>query len=284
MGLIGCHVSIAGGVEKAPGRGKDFGCVAMQIFTANQRQWKAKPISDESAGKFKTEVKNNHIQTTVSHDSYLINLAKPDKEKRQKSLDAFAKEIIRCDRLGIPYIVFHPGSHLGKGEDYGLKLIAASLNIILAKLEDTAPQLLLETTAGQGTNLGYKFEHLRKIIDLCDYSERLAVCFDTCHSFAAGYDIIKNDSYEKTFKKFDDIIGLELLKAFHFNDTKKELGSKKDRHASLGQGNIGWKPFKRIVTDKRFEEIPMLLETPDQKKYKQEIATLKKAKEENQDE
>ncbi|HMA63526.1 MAG TPA: deoxyribonuclease IV [bacterium] len=280
MGLIGCHVSIAGGVENAPGRGKNYGCEAMQIFTANQRRWKSKPISDQSAEEYKTEIDKNNIQSVVSHDSYLINLAKPDEDKRQKSLDALYEEILRSDKLDIPYIVLHPGSHLGKGEDYGLKLIAESLDIVIEKTKDTTPLLLLETTAGQGTNLGYKFEHLRKIIDLSDNQEKLAVCFDTCHAFAAGYDIRDEQGYNKTFTEFDDVIGTDLLKVFHFNDTLKELGSKKDRHASLGDGLLGWEPFKRIVRDKRFENVPMLLETPDQKKYKQEIATLKEAKEE----
>lgn len=281
MGLIGCHVSIAGGVENSPGRGLKYGCDAIQIFTANQRRWKSKPISDDSAEQFKIELHKNQIESVVTHDSYLINLAKPDKEKRQKSLDAFYEEIMRSDKLGIPYIVFHPGSHLGKGEDYGLKQIAKSIDTVLARAKNTSPLLLLEITAGQGTNLGYTFEQLRNIIDLSENPDRLAVCFDTCHAYAAGYDIIEKEKYEDTFKKFDDVIGLDLLKAFHFNDTRKELGSKKDRHASLGEGILGWKPFKRIVRDERFKNIPMLLETPDQKKYKQEIATLKKAAKEN---
>ena len=179
MGLIGCHVSIAGGVENAPGRGKNYGCEAMQIFTANQRRWKSKPISDQSAEEYKTEIDKKNIQSVVSHDSYLINLAKPDKEKRQKSLNALYEEIMRSDKLNIPYVVLHPGSHLGKGEDYGLKLIAESLDIVIGKTRDTTPLLLLETTAGQGTNLGYKFEHLKKIIDHSENPEKLAVCFDT---------------------------------------------------------------------------------------------------------
>ncbi|MCF7885763.1 MAG: deoxyribonuclease IV [Candidatus Marinimicrobia bacterium] len=276
MGLIGCHVSISGGVEKSPTRGKNYGCDAMQIFTANQRRWEGKPITDEAAKEFKQELEKNQIKSVVTHDNYLINLAKPDKQKRQKSLDAFYREIMRSDKLGIPYIVFHPGSHLGKGEDYGLKQIAESIDIVLEKAEDTSPLLLLEITAGQGTNLGYTFEHLRTIIDLSDNPERLAVCYDTCHAHSAGYDITSKEKYNDTFKKFDEVIGLELLKVFHFNDTQKELGSKKDRHASLGEGILGWEPFRRIVCDERFKEVPMLLETPDQKKYKQEIATLKK--------
>jgi len=203
MGLLGAHVSISGGVYKAPERGKKLGCESIQIFSKNQMQWKAKPLTPEDSQKFKEELRKARIKEVVIHDSYLINLGSPDGEKLQMSRDAFLDEMIRTEILGVKYLVFHPGSHMGKGEEIGLKLIAESLNILIDKAKEASNvMLLLETTAGQGSNLGYKFEHLKFIMDQVEKKERLGVCFDTAHAFEAGYDISTEEGYERTFKEF----------------------------------------------------------------------------------
>jgi len=268
MGLLGAHVSISGGVYKAPERGEKLGCESIQIFSKNQMQWKAKPLTSEDAHKFKEELKKTRIKEVVIHDSYLINLGSPEKEKLQMSRDAFLNEMIRAEILGVKYLVFHPGSHMGKGEEVGLKLIAESLNILIDKAKE-APNvmLLLETTAGQGSNLGYWFEQLRFIINHVEKKERLGVCFDTAHAFEAGYDISTEEGYEKTFREFDNIIGLERLKVFHLNDSKTPLGSHIDRHEHIGEGMIGLKAFELLVNDERFKNHPMILETPGGEKY-----------------
>ncbi len=262
MPLIGCHVSIAGGVENAPIHGGELGCEAIQIFTANQMQWRGSPISEESRSKFMEGLKGQGIRQVVTHDSYLINLGSPDHAKLAKSRKAFIDEMVRSEFLNIQYIIFHPGSHMGRGDDYALKTIAESLDYAIESRANYKSILLLENTAGQGSNVGYKFEQLRSIIDKCSYPERLGVCFDTCHAFAAGYDLVTEDAYNKTFKEFDDIIGLDYLRVFHINDSKRELGSRIDRHACLGEGLIGWEFFHRLVNDKQFTELPMILETP----------------------
>jgi len=276
MASIGCHVSIAGGVENAPQRAHDFNCEAMQIFTANQRQWRSAPIPLESQKKFLAEVSHYQLNPVVTHDSYLINLASPDPKKLFLSRQAFLAELQRSDFLKIPYIVFHPGSHLGKGDEYGWKKIAESLDWAIDHKKDLQATLLLEITAGQGTNVGYRFEHLQKIIEFCSYPEKLGVCFDTCHAFSAGYDIRTPESYRETFQQIEDIIGLDRLKVFHLNDAKKPLGSRLDRHANLGEGYLGWDPFFRLVSDVRFATHAMLLETPDGVEYyPREISQLK---------
>jgi len=268
MGLLGAHVSISGGVYKAPERGKKLGCESIQIFSKNQMQWKAKPLTPEDSQKFKEELRKARIKEVVIHDSYLINLGSPDGEKLQMSRDAFLDEMIRTEILGVKYLVFHPGSHMGKGEEIGLKLIAESLNILIDKAKEASNvMLLLETTAGQGSNLGYKFEHLKFIMDQVEKKERLGVCFDTAHAFEAGYDISTEEGYERTFKEFDNIIGLEKLKVFHLNDSKTPLGSHIDRHEHIGEGMIGLKAFELLVNDERFKNHPMILETPGGEKY-----------------
>ena len=268
MGLLGAHVSISGGVYKAPERGKKLGCESIQIFSKNQMQWKAKPLTPEDSQKFKEELRKTRIKEVVVHDSYLINLGSPDGEKLQMSRDAFLDEMIRTEILGVKYLVFHPGSHMGKGEEIGLKLIAESLNILIDKAKEASNvMLLLETTAGQGSNLGYKFEHLKFIMDQVEKKERLGVCFDTAHAFEAGYDISTEEGYERTFKEFDNIIGLEKLKVFHLNDSKTPLGSHIDRHEHIGEGMIGLKAFELLVNDERFKNHPMILETPGGEKY-----------------
>jgi deoxyribonuclease-4 len=278
MPLIGCHVSIGGGVQNAPERGKTLGCDAMQIFTANQMQWKGAPISAESRDKYISEICENDIKMVISHDSYLINLGSPEPVKLAMSRKAFIEEIERSTFLKIPYIVFHPGSHMGKGDDAALQTIAESLDYCMEEVPGSDVSLLLEITAGQGTNMGYKFEHLRAIIDRSQHPDRLGICFDTCHAFAAGYNIVEEAGYNDTFQKFDDIIGLDRLQVFHLNDSKKPVGSRVDRHHRLGEGFMGWEVFYRLVNDERFANLPMILETPgDEKHYSREIQLLKNA-------
>ncbi|HCK99844.1 MAG TPA: deoxyribonuclease IV [Candidatus Marinimicrobia bacterium] len=278
MPLIGCHVSIGGGVQNAPERGKTLGCDAIQIFTANQMQWKGAPISAESRDKYISEIGENDIKMVVSHDSYLINLGSPESVKLAMSRKSFIEEIERSTFLKIPYIVFHPGSHMGKGDDAALQTIAESLDYCMEKVPGSDVSLLLEITAGQGTNVGYKFEQLKNIIDHSSYPDRLGVCFDTCHAFAAGYNIANEAGYSDTFQKFDDIIGLDRLKVFHLNDSKKPVGSRVDRHHRLGEGFMGWEVFYRLVNDEHFANLPMILETPgDEEHYGGEIQLLKNA-------
>lgn len=279
MPLIGCHISTEDSLEKAPARGRELGCAAIQIFTSNQMQWKGLPISLDSASNFLEEQNKNHIKIVVSHDSYLINLASPEPTKRAMSRKAFLEEIDRCDLLKIPFLVFHPGSHMGKGDEHALRAIAESLNLVFEKRPESKVTPLLETTAGQGSNVGYSFEQLKKIIGYSQFPKRLGVCFDTCHAYAAGYDLVSEDKYMDTFQRFDDVIGMDRLKCFHLNDSKKALGSRVDRHANLGEGFIGWDVFYRLVNDERFAKLPMILETPGgDDNIAREISTLKASK------
>jgi len=277
MPYIGCHVTVENGLENAPARGRELGCTAIQIFTSNQMQWKGTPVTPETAGKFAAGQNENQINVVVSHDSYLVNLSSPEPAKLALSRKAFIEEIQRSQALQIPFIVFHPGSHMGKGVEFALHKIAESLDYVIEQTPECHSMLLLETTAGQGTNVGNAFEELRQIIDYSAYPERLGVCFDTCHAFAAGYDLITAEKYYETFACFADIIGLERLRCFHLNDSKKPLGSRVDRHANLGEGFLGWEVFKRIVRDERFSALPMILETPGGDEiFAKEIAALKK--------
>ncbi|NLA22418.1 MAG: deoxyribonuclease IV, partial [Candidatus Marinimicrobia bacterium] len=220
----------------------------------------------------------NKIAMVIAHDSYLINLASPEPVKLAMSRKAFIEEIRRSQALKIPYIVFHPGSHMGAGVDFALRKIAESLDYAIEKTPDCRPMFLLETTAGQGTNVGNTFEELRQIIDYSAHPERLGICFDTCHAYAAGYDLVSPAKYDETFARFDDVIGLSRLKCFHLNDSKKPLGSRVDRHANLGDGFLGWEVFYRLINDDRFGNLPMILETPGgDENFAKEIASLKKA-------
>jgi len=276
MPYIGCHISISGGIENAPSRAAEIGCDAFQIFTANQMQWKASPISEEARKRYLLEIEKHQFQKVVAHDSYLINLGNPDSKKRAMSRKAFLEEIRRTTFLSIPYIVFHPGSHMGKGVDYALKTIAESLDYCIEKVPDSPVTLLLENTAGQGTNVGYHFAQLDAIIRQSAHPDRLGVCFDTCHAFAAGYNLAEESGYQDTFRQFDDIIGIQRLQVFHLNDSKKPLGSHIDRHHQLGEGLIGLKAFYRLIHDERFSEMAMILETPgDEEHYAREIQLLK---------
>ncbi len=280
MGLIGCHVSISGGIEKSPARANALGCEVMQLFTSNQMQWRARPVSEESRDRFLEERRKHALEIVVSHDSYLINLGSPDPAKNQKSIQAFIAEIRRCQYLEIPYLVFHPGSHMGKGDEFGLQKIAESLDTVIESLPELKVQLLLENTAGQGSNVGHRFEHLRRIMDLSRFPDLLGICFDTCHAFAAGYDLSSPAAIEETFRAFNDIIGLEHLAVFHLNDARRPLGSRIDRHEVLGGGYLGMETFTHLIADSRFEEIPMILETPGgDENFAREIGLLKEARE-----
>ncbi len=257
---LGAHMSIAGGVGNAFVRGKTVGCECMQIFTKSSNQWMARPLAEEDIKGFKKNRKDTGVWPVVAHNSYLINLASPDNDLYEKSIDAMLIEMERAEALGLPYIIMHPGAHVGSGEDAGLASVADALNLLFERTKDYNVSLLLETTAGQGTVLGYRFEHIRAIIDKVKDDKRIGVCLDTCHSYAAGYDIKKR--YDAVFKEFDKIIGLERLKAFHLNDTLKVLGSRVDRHWHIGKGELGLETFERLMRDERFKELPMILETP----------------------
>jgi deoxyribonuclease IV len=260
--ILGAHVSVAGGVQNAPLNGTRIGCDAIQMFAKNQTQWLAKPYTEENVQGFKKNLADSGIFPVVIHDSYLINLCASDPLILQKSLDGYTEELQRAEVLGVPYVVMHPGSHLGKGEDWGISEIAAHLDEIHARTAGFKVITLLETTAGQGTNLGYKFEHLAQVRDKVQDKSRVAVCADTCHMYSAGYDLKDENEYDDVWKCFDDIIGLENLKAFHLNDTKKAHGSRVDRHDHIGQGLLGLEPFRRLLNDDRFQNLPGLLETP----------------------
>ncbi len=259
---FGAHMSISGGLAKAFARGQQVGCEAMQIFTKSERQWAAKPIAPADAAAFKAEQARTGIGPVVVHDSYLINLAAPGDELWHKSIAAFAEELERCAILGIPYLVTHPGAHTGSGEEAGLAREAEALRRLFAEGVGGETMVLLETTAGQGTCLGHRFEHLARLFELVPDTGRLGVCVDTCHIFAAGYDISTPEGYAATFEEFDRIVGLQHIRCFHLNDSQKPLGSRVDRHAHIGQGCIGLEGFRQLVNDPRFAALPMLLETP----------------------
>ncbi len=275
---LGAHMSIAGGVGRAVDRGVEVGCDTIQIFTKNSNQWRARPISDEEVAGFKEKLEESGIDPVVAHDSYLINLASPDPGLLERSRNAFLEEMNRAEALGIPYLVMHPGSHKGSGVDVGLRTIAESFDRLHEQTVGFRLMVLLETTAGQGTNLGFTFEHLRRIIDMTAEGGRLGVCLDTCHAFTAGYDITSRNGYEKMWEEFDSEIGLDRLKVIHLNDSKKDLGSRVDRHEHIGKGTLGLEPFRMLVNDERLREIPMILETPKGPDYaedKENLATLR---------
>ncbi|HDS01365.1 MAG TPA: deoxyribonuclease IV [candidate division Zixibacteria bacterium] len=263
--LIGAHMSIAGGVFNAIAHGVEMDCATIQLFTKSNNQWKAKILTDEEVEQyFKDRVKAG-INPVVAHTSYLINIASPKEDIYIKSVESLIEEIERCHVLGIDDLVLHPGSYLDTTEEIGIQKIVDTLNSIFEKTHKLKTRIALETTAGQGTNLGYKFEQLARMIDGIENKTRVSVCMDTCHIFAAGYDIRDKKSYEKTIRQFDDIIGLSYLKAMHLNDSKMELGRKRDRHEHLGKGFIGADAFRFIMQDKRLKNIPKLLETPKER-------------------
>ena len=271
--LLGAHMSIAGGLEKSIIRGQSIGCQAIQIFTKNTNQWRAKPLAPEEVRRFKENRQTSRI-IVFGHTSYLINLASPDEDLRQKSIESFLIEIERCALLGLPCLVTHPGAHLGTGEDIGLARLIRALDEICAQTENSAVMVLLEVTAGQGSVLGYRFEHLAEIIKGSSFPDRLGICFDTCHAFAAGYDLRTPDAYAQTFARLDALVGLGRLKAIHLSDSRGGLGSHLDRHEHIGLGQLGLAAFRLLLNDPRLQHLPMVLETPKGKELKEDLENL----------
>ncbi|HTY23024.1 MAG TPA: deoxyribonuclease IV [Desulfomonilaceae bacterium] len=259
--LLGAHVSIAGGVHNAIPRGEALGCTAIQIFTKNASQWKSKPLTEQEVRDFKLEQSRTGIMV-VAHDGYLINLGSPKTDLLLQSKAAFMEEIDRAEQLEIPYLVMHPGAHVGSGEDAGLNSIIQSLNAALTDTTGYRVRILLENTAGQGTALGYSFEHLSRIINDSAYPERMGMCLDTCHAFAAGYDLSGNPHYEHVMEELDVTVGLDRLKALHLNDCIKGLGCRVDRHEHIGRGMLGLECFRLIMNDARLRNVPKFIETP----------------------
>lgn len=274
MKYIGAHVSASGGVEFAPINAHEIEANAFALFTKNQRQWTSKPLTDKNVEAFKANCtrygfRPEHI---LPHDSYLINLGHPEKEGLERSRAAFLDEMQRCEQLGLKLLNFHPGSHLNKiSTDECLSRIAESINLALAETNEVTA--VIENTAGQGSNLGYEFEHLKYIIDRVDDKSRVGVCLDTCHTFTAGYDLV--NEYDYVFNRFEEIVGFNYLRAMHINDSKKRVATRVDRHDNIGQGYIGGPFFERLMKDPRFEEMPLILETPDENKWSEEIAYLR---------
>jgi deoxyribonuclease-4 len=262
MDLLGAHVSIAGGIHNAVDRGVKSGCGVIQLFTQNSNQWKGKAVSDEDAALFKEKFAVSGLRDVVSHDIYLINLASAPGEVQDKSLIAFKEEMERCARLGIGKIIMHPGSHNGDGEEVGLRRVCEAFDLLFTQVPQFTGKVLLENTAGQGTNLGYRFAHLKAIIEGSSFPHRFGVCLDTCHAFASGYQIAEKDGYRRTFDEFDQAVGLSTLMAFHLNDSKKGLGCKVDRHEHIGAGTLGLEPFRFILNDPHFSLVPKFIETP----------------------
>ncbi len=259
--LIGAHMSIAGGIHKAFERGESVGCRTLQIFLKNSNRWDARPLSAEDRELFAAARARTGIGPVVAHDSYLINLASPDAALREKSLRAFMEEMGRANFLGVPYLVLHPGAHMGTGEREGCARVAAALD---RALDEVGPPVvpLLENTAGQGSTLGRSFEELASILDRVGAGDRVGVCFDTAHAFAAGYDLRTKRGYDAVMREFDRLIGVGRIRAFHVNDSKKGLGSRVDRHCDIGKGHLGLDPFGWLMNDRRFFAIPKILETP----------------------
>ncbi len=276
MKYIGAHVSASGGVENAPLNARSIGATAFALFTKNQRQWHAKPLSKKSIEAFRKNCSESGYapEQILPHDSYLINLGHPEEEGLAKSRNAFLDEFQRCEQLGLIYLNFHPGSHLKKStEAQCLARIAESINLTIGQTSNVIA--VIENTAGQGTNVGYRFEHLAEIIDQIEDKSRVGVCLDTCHTYASGYDIKSESGYSDTMEAFDRIVGFSYLKGMHLNDSKKENASRVDRHESLGNGTLGIETFKRIMQDERLDGIPLILETPNDALWPEEIKRLK---------
>ena len=276
MKYFGAHVSASGGVDNAPRNAHQIGATAFALFTKNQRQWAAPPLTASQVEAFKQACQEYgySAKQILPHDSYLINLGHPEAEGLQKSRDSFYHEMERCEILGLDRLNFHPGSHLKKiSEEQSLDLIAESINLALERTSSVIA--VIENTAGQGSNLGYDFKHLRYIIDRVEDKSRVGVCIDTCHAFAAGYDLSTQESCEKVFAEFDEIVGFEYLKGMHLNDAMKPLGSHVDRHSPMGEGVLGIEAFRFVASDPRFDDIPLILETPDESRWPEEIARLK---------
>ncbi len=271
---FGAHMSIAGGFDKAVDRAVQAGCDAVQIFTKNNNQWRAKPIEDAQVAAFAARLADSGIGPVVAHDSYLINMASPDDELWNKSIDAFRIELERCEQLSVPFLVTHPGSFVKSTEEQGIQRIADALNRVHDELPGYQVLTLLETTAGQGSSIGHRFEQLAAIIEKVSAPERVGFCLDTCHVFAAGYEIRTEEGYAETINSFDSILGLDNLMAFHFNDSKRELGSHVDRHDHIGAGQIGLDGFRHFVNDTRFADRSALLETPKSDDLHEDVENL----------
>lgn len=274
MKYIGAHVSASGGVENAPANALAIGADAFALFTKNQRQWVSAPLSEKSINLFKQRLEQGNLDARyiLPHDSYLINLGSPDEEGLQKSRAAFFDEMNRCEQLGLQMLNFHPGSHLNKiSVEQCLDTIAESINMALERTSGVTA--VIENTAGQGSNVGNRFEHIRYIIDKVDDKSRVGVCIDTCHTYSAGYDIV--GEYDAVFEEFDEVIGFGYLRGVHLNDSKKQLASRVDRHDSLGDGTLGIDFFKRFMRDERFDNMPIILETPDEARWRDEIVLLR---------
>ena len=275
MKYIGAHAHIKGGVENAPEEAYRWGASAFAMFTKSERQWRAAPLKPESIERFKQRCREYGFSPAhiLPHDSFLINLGHPEPDGLKKSREAFLDEMRRCEQLGLVLLNFHPGNSLKKiGEEACLERIAESINETLEQTKGVCA--VLENTAGQGSDLGYRFEHLAYIIERVEDKKRVGVCLDTCHAFAAGYDIRTPSGFEETFEHFEEVVGFRYLKGMHLNDSKKGLGSRVDRHESIGKGELGWETFRRIMEDKRFDNIPLILETPDETVWEEDIKLL----------
>jgi deoxyribonuclease-4 len=271
-------MSIAGGADKALLCGKEVGCDTVQIFTKSSRQWVSKPLSKEEIAEFHAAKRATGLTTVVAHDSYLYNFAASDDALRKKSVNGLIDEMERCEALGVVFLIAHPGAHVGAGEAVGIKTIAKSIDEMHKACPGYTTRLALEITAGQGSNLGYRFHQIRRIIDATKAPERLRVCFDTEHAFAAGYDLRTQEGYDRTFAEFAETIGLDVLVAFHLNDAKKDLGCRVDRHEHIGKGFLGLEAFRLLLNDRRFWGLPMCLETPkstDCHEDRENLATLR---------
>lgn len=262
--MFGSHLSISGGMHNALLKAEELGFDSVQVFTKNQQQWKCSPLAEDAIGNWKTHCKRLKFEHTVSHDSYLINLASPDSALRLKSIELFVEELSRCEILGIPYLVTHPGAHMGEGEEVGLRRVAQSLDVVHSVVPKARVITCLEITAGQGSSLGYTLEHLAEIISLVKAPQRLGVCLDTAHLFAAGYDF-RGRRYAGFCRQVEKTVGLKRIKVLHLNDSKKDLGSRVDRHEHIGRGKIGLDGFRPFVRDKRFGKVPKILETAKEK-------------------
>ncbi len=281
MKYFGAHVSASGGVENAPRNARDIGASAFALFTKNQRQWAAPALTEARIEAFRDACRECGYAAAqiLPHDSYLINLGHPEAEGLAKSRESFFGEMARCEALGLDRLNFHPGSHLKKiGEEESLRRVAESINMALDRTRGVTA--VIENTAGQGSNLGYSFEHLAYMIDRVEDKSRVGVCIDTCHAFAAGYDLATTEACERTFDEFDRTVGFAFLRGMHLNDAMKPLGSRVDRHAPLGEGSIGLDAFRYIARDSRFDGIPLILETPEEARWPEEIALLKSFAEE----
>ncbi len=272
--ILGAHRSVAGGAWKAAESGRDIGCDAIQVFSRAPSRWEGKPIAKEEAAKFRQACQEFGLQP-VAHDIYLTNLASPNDQIYSKSIVSFKDEIMRCEQLGIPYLVTHCGSHDGSGEEAGINRVAEALKDCIDTSASDSVCILLEGTAGQGAALGWRFEQLAAMLDLTERPDRTGVCLDTCHLYAAGYNIRDEEGFAQTFADFDRIVGMNRLKAIHANDCKKGLGSRVDRHEFIGQGKLGDNAFRLLVNDARFSQIPIILETPDLEKHQEELIHLR---------